>query len=507
MSSGIVYLVGAGPGHPDLITVRGRDVLSRAQVVVYDRLTPHRLLNYAPQNAELIYAGKRPGDHRLSQEEINETLVDRARKGRCVVRLKGGDPFVFGRGGEEAMALEEADVDFEVVPGLTAGLAVPAWAGIPATHRNVSSAAGLVTGHHAADTDESPLDWRALADWRGTLSFYMGVSKLDQICERLIEHGKDEQTPAAMIQWGTTPRQRTVQGTLETITARARKEGIEPPAILIVGPVVNLRDGIAWYEAKPLFGRAIVVTRPREQGLRTASALEELGAEAIMMPTIRVTPPADPAPLRSVLNGVDGYDWIILTSTNGVEHFFRFLNESGRDARVLAGVRICAIGSATAENLRAHGIRADMVPDRFTTRGILNAFEQMVDVASLKILCPRSDIAPPDLVDGLSAMGARVDEVEAYGVVPDRSGAARVADMLEDDELSWLTFTSSSTVSNFFAEIGHEVVERASVRIASIGPRTSDALREEGFAADVEASPHTTDALIEAIVEAECRPL
>lgn len=503
MDPGIVYLVGAGPGHPQLFTIRGRNVLARADVVVYDRLIPERLLQYAPSDADLIYAGKRPGNHRMTQEQINQTLVERAAGGATVVRLKGGDPFVFGRGGEEALALAEAGIQFEIVPGITAGLAAPAWAGIPVTHRNIASSAGLITGHHAADTEDSPLDWEALARWEGTLSFYMGVGKKADIARRLIENGKDPETPAALVRWGTTPGQRTVQAQLRNIAEKAEEAGLEPPALLVIGEVVALREKLNWYERRPLFDRRIVITRPRPQAEEMAARVEEMGGEPVLMPTIKVGPPADPGPLRRAMERLDARDWIIFTSANGVDYFFHYLDDAGLDARALAGNRICAIGTTTAGRLEEYTIHADLVPDEFTTAGIVEEFASMGGTADLRVLCPRSDIAPPDLVRGLAELGAEVEEVDAYSVVPEDSGAPKVLDWLERDELNWLTFTSTSTVDNLFARIDAQKVRNTSVKIASIGPSTSEAIRSHDLQPSAEATPHTVEALLTAIVEAE----
>ncbi len=499
MDNGIVYLIGAGPGHPELVSVRARNIISRADVVVYDRLMPEALLEEVRSGAEQIYAGKRPGDHSMSQEDINGVLVEKARTGACVARVKGGDPFVFGRGGEEAMALKSADVEFEIVPGVTAGLAVPAWAGIPATHRDVSSAVALITGHMAAEKAESSLDWDALASWCGTLCFYMGVGKLPDISSRLIEHGKDPQTPAAIIERGTTPLQHAEDATLAELPSVAADAGIEPPAIIVVGDVVGLRENIQWYERKALFGQTVVITRPAGQARPTAAAFEERGARSILMPTIRIQQPADAAPLREAIERIRQYDWIIFTSTNGVDYFFHHLEEMGCDVRALAGSRFCAIGSVTGDRLKERGIRADLVPDDYTTEGIVRAFASQVDADGQTMLCPRSDIAPPGLVEGLEGVGAQVDEVDAYSVTRDCEAADDVTDLIEDDAIDWLTFTSTSTVENFFGAIGLDAVQEASLQLASIGPATSEALRSQGLAPTVEADPHTVDALIDAI--------
>ena len=354
MSAGRVYLIGAGPGDPGLLTLRGKALLARADVVVYDYLVSPRLLEYAPARAERIYVGKRAGAHTLSQEEINRLLVERAGSGATVARLKGGDPFVFGRGGEEALALVDAGIPFEVVPGVTAGIAAPAYAGIPVTHRQLASGVGLLTGHEAPDKEESSLDWRALANWKGTLSFYMGTENLSPICEKLVAEGLDPQTPAAAIRWGTTPSQRVVTATVKTLAAAAQSAGLEPPVMIVIGRVVALREKLNWFERRPLFGRRIVVTRARAQASEFAALLEEQGAEVIELPTFRIEPPADPGPLKeSVARAGEKFDWIAFTSVNAVDAFFGALSR-GRPGRPRAGA---AAGSRRSARRRRSGWR------------------------------------------------------------------------------------------------------------------------------------------------------
>jgi uroporphyrinogen III methyltransferase/synthase len=503
MTGGRVYLVGGGPGDPGLLTLRGRDALGRADVVVYDALVSERLLAHAPAESERIYVGKRAGQHSMPQDKISALLVERARAGQTVVRLKGGDPFVFGRGGEEAVALSEAGVGFEVVPGVTAGVAAPAFGGIPVTHRDAASAVAFITGHEADERADSALDWEALARFAGTLVFYMGVGKMEAICRRLVENGLDPETPAAAIRWGTTPRQRTVVGTAATLPGAAREAGIEPPAVVILGEVVRLRDRLAWFERRPLFGRRIAVTRARAQASRLAAALEELGAEAIEAPAIRIEPPEDPERLRVAVASCKAYDWIVFTSVNGVAAFFDALNEMGLDTRALAGRKIAAIGPATADRLAESGVLADCRPDEYTTAGIVAALAERLDLRGAKVLCPRADIAPPDLADALGERGAVVDDVAAYRTVPDDAGGDVVAERLERGEIDWVTFTSSSTVRNFLATAPAGPIAESGVRVASIGPVTSATLREAGLEPTVEADPHTIPALIDAIVEYE----
>ena len=527
MSKGCIYLVGTGPGDPGLITVRGMDLLACADVVVYDYLIPQRLLENVPPGAELIYVGKRAGQHTMRQGDINKLLVEKARAGAKVVRLKGGDPFVFARGGEEALVAVEAGVDFEVVPGITAGIAGPAYAGIPVTHRTLAGNVGLVTGHETPDKANSDLDFEALAKWKGTLVFYMGVANLPTICRRLIACGLDDQTPAAVIQWATVPRQRTVTGTVGNIAQVAVEADIKPPALIVIGQAVQLREKLNWFESRPLFGRRIVVTRSRSQSADLTSRLERLGAEVIEMPTIRITEPPDPQPLCRAIDELADFDWIVFTSANAVDAFMGAVGQAGRDSRALGENRICSIGPGTAASLAKFGLRPDVQPEKFLSlsrrrgRGadrplrpdvqskkflsseITPAIGAVESLDGKKVLCPRSDLAPPDLIEDLRAAGAVVHEVVAYHVEPDCSGAEKVAAMLADDELHWITFTSCSTVTSFFNSIRAQQVRESAVRLASIGPITSKALGEHGLSPDRQADRHTIDGLVDAIAEAE----
>jgi len=449
--------------------------------------------------------GKRADRHTLPQPEINALLIERARAGRTVVRLKGGDPFVFGRGAEEALALAEAGVPFEVVPGVTAGVAAPAYAGIPVTHRDHASALGLVTGHAAAGKTEDPLDWPALARWPGTLVFYMGVRTLGRICDRLVAAGKDPETPAAAVRWGTTARQRTLVGTLASLPALAEGADLRPPAILVVGEVVGLRERLAWFERRPLFGRRIVVTRARAQASRLTRRLEALGAEAIEAPAIRIEPPTDPAPLTEAARAAaEGrFDWIVFTSANGVDAFFEALAARGLDARALARTRIASIGPATTERLASRGIRADLQPPAYTGAAVAEALGQRADLAGAAVLLPRADIAPPQLAEALAAAGASVTDVAAYRTVPDPEGARAATEALAARQVDWITFTSSSTVRFFVEAVGLDAVRASGARLASIGPTTSATLRDLGLEPTVEAAEHTVPGLVAAILSAE----
>lgn len=495
--NGKVYLVGAGPGDPGLITVRGAACLRRADTVVYDRLVAPELLAYAPEHAERIYVGKASSDHTLPQAEINRLLVERARAGRCVVRLKGGDPFVFGRGGEEALALVEAGIAFEVVPGVSSSIAAPAYAGIPLTHRGVAASFAVHTGHRAAGADPAgPDGGQAAAD---TLVYLMGVENLEAIAAELLAAGRAADTPAALIHRGTTPRQRTVIGRLDNIVELAR--GVPPPALLVVGQVVALRDRLNWFEARPLAGRRILVTRTRSQAGELAALLAEEGAEAIEFPTISIEPVADAAALDAAL--LAAYDWIVFTSANGVQAAWARLAALGRDARAFAGARLCAIGPATAAELARRGLIADFVPAEYVAEAVVAGLDV---AAGQRVLLPRADIARPDLAEGLRRRGARVDEVVAYRTRiagPADPRAAEIAAMLARGEIDALTFTSSSTVRGFAAALGLADGGRprgwAWPRVACIGPITARTAREMGAPVDVVAETYTLPGLVAAL--------
>ncbi|MDP6107066.1 MAG: uroporphyrinogen-III C-methyltransferase [Candidatus Brocadiia bacterium] len=501
MSHGRVYLVGAGPGDPGLLTLRGQDLLSRADVVVYDNLVSPRILDHAPADAERIYVGKRASAHTLRQDEINQLLVERASAGADVVRLKGGDPFVFGRGGEEALALAEVGIEFEVVPGVTAAVAGAAYAGIPVTHRALASSLGLVTGHEAADKDDSTLDWQALARWEGTLVFYMGVGNLGPICKRLRAEGLDPQTPAVVIRWGTTPRQQVITAVLDTLPERAQEAGLKPPALIVIGKVVTLREKLMWFERRPLFGRRIIVTRARLQAGRLSRRLEALGAEVVELPTIRIEPPDDPAPLRQSVRELDAFQWIVFTSVNGVDAFFGELSEAALDSRALGSCKVCAIGPATAARLSDYGIRADAQPQRYTSAAVVDMLASVADLDGARILCPRADIAPREMPEALSACGALVREVTAYRTCCEILDCEQVSELFESGTIDWITSTSSSTVRRFFSAVDADLIRRSSARMASIGPATSQALRGLGFPPDLEADEHTIAGLVETVVK------
>jgi uroporphyrinogen III methyltransferase/synthase len=485
--SGVVHLVGAGPGDPGLLTARALELIAQADVILHDRLIPAGALDGARADAELIYVGKEGGGPSMPQERIDRLLVEHGRAGKVVVRLKGGDPFVFGRGGEEALVLRAAGIRFEVVPGVTAGVAASAYAGIPVTHRDRSSAVALITGHEDPDKPESAIDWPALAAFPGTLVFYMGVKQLPRIAERLIAGGRAADEPAAVIERGTLPGQRTVVATLETIAERAAAEGIRPPSITLVGPVATLREeGLRWFEDRPLAGRRVAVTRAREQASGLAARLRALGAEVIETPVIRVVPLGPPPP------DLTRYDLVCLTSPNGVRLLFERLTATGHDARALHGARVAAIGPATARALRAHGVLADVMPERAVAEALVEALGEL---PVRHALIARARVARDVLPDALRARGAEVDVLELYETVaeplsPAQADAARGAD--------YVTFTSASTVRNLLSATDGTLDTAA--RLVSIGPVTSDALREHGLEPHVEAARHDVDGLIDALV-------
>ncbi len=503
MSEGIIYLVGAGPGDPGLLTIRGLEVLGRADVVIYDYLVNPRLLDYAPPQAERIYVGKKAAAHTLSQEQINQLLVDKARTPATVVRLKGGDPYVFGRGGEEALALVEAGLAFEVVPGVTAGVAAPAYAGIPVTHRDFTSSFTLVAGHESSDKTESSLDFKSLVEQKATLAFYMGVKNLPHICRNLIAQGMEKDTPAAVIRWGTRTSQEVLAGTVETLPKQVQDAAFKPPALLIIGKVVSLRDKLKWFELRPLFGRRIVVTRARSQASKLTSCLQDLGAEVIELPTISIEPPKDPAPLHQAAARPDFFDWIIFTSVNAVDAFFAALSEVNLDSRALADTKTCVTGPATADRLKQFRINSDAQPARLTGSDIAQTLASTENLKGAKILLPRADIAPADLPESLARQGAIITEVTAYRTVPQQANTRQVADMLAGDRIHWITFTSSSTVKNFFDLVQPALLSGRAARLASIGPSTSATIDSLGLTPAVQAEKHTIDGLIESILAQE----
>ena len=498
---GKVYLVGAGPGDPALVTLKAVERLRQAEVIIYDYLANEELLDFAPPESERIYVGKKAGDHAMSQEEINELLVDKGSKW-VVVRLKGGDPFIFGRGGEEALALGEAGVEFEIIPGVTSAIAVPAYAGIPLTHRGVSSSVAFVTGHEMAGKESSAIHWDRLATGVGTLVFLMGVKNLASIASQLVAHGRSEETPVAVIRWGTTVGQQTVTGALGNIARIVEDAGIKPPAIIVVGEVVGLHQQLNWFEERPLFGKRVVVTRAREQASDFRILLEKKGAHCLEFPTIEVVEPDSWTYVDRAIGRLEDYDWVIFTSVNGVRFFFRRLGEQGEDVRALRGVRIGAIGPKTAAALTNRGLRLDLVPSEYRAEAVIDALGKQ-GVHGKNFLLPRAAKAREILPQKLNEMGARVDVVTVYETIRPPGKGDEVRRLLQKGDIACLTFTSSSTVENFAAMFPDEdlvsLVGHAAV--ACIGPITAETARLHGLEVTVMPSEYTIEALTAKIVE------
>lgn len=499
MNKGKVFLVGAGPGDPGLLTVRAKELLQTAEVVIYDYLANEILLQYAPPHSERIYVGKKGGDHTLSQSEINALLVEKGRS-KMVVRLKGGDPFVFGRGGEEAEELVAAGIPFEVVPGVTAAVAVSAYAGIPLSHRDYTAGMAFVTGHERDDQDTSKINWDKLATAVGTLVFFMGIKNLPEICRQLIAHDRPAATPVAVIRWGTTPEQRTVVGDLGNIVERVARAKIRPPAIVVVGEVVTLREKLNWFESRPLFGRRVVVTRAREQASDIKLRLNELGAECIEFPTIAIQPPPSWEPLDRAIAGLVNYDWVIFTSVNGVKFFRQRLRAAGLDVRQLKGIRLAAIGPKTAEALEALGLRPDLVPPEYRAEAILDGL-QGERPAGRRFLLPRAMAARDVLPDTLRRWGGKVDVVPAYQTVLPTDRSAHILQLFQAGAVDCVSFTSSSTVRNFFQLLDRETIlpHMDRVAVACIGPITAETAAGFGLQTDIMPAEYTIAALTEAI--------
>lgn len=512
-SSGIVSLVGAGPGDPGLITVRGRRLLEQAQVVVYDYLANPALLSYCPQ-AELIYVGKKGASHTRTQEQINQLLIDLGRSGRRIVRLKGGDPFIFGRGAEECQVLHEAGVRFEVVPGITASIGGACYAGIPVTHRDFNSSVTLITGHEKEEEYKSPeslmrepaagssdIDWNAVAKLP-CIAFYMGVKSLGRISQKLIAGGMKPDTAAATIEWGTWPQQQTVVGTISTLPQLVESAGISAPAMTIVGQVVTLRPALNWFETRPLFGKTIVVTRTRQQASELSAALEELGANVIEAPTIQLTPPADWHEVDEALAQAGSFDWLIFTSANGVRMARKRLDEIGQDVRIFGKVKVAAIGDATAAAIRQElSLRVDLCPQRFVAEALSDELIQSGQASKKKFLLLRADIARPILRQRLEAAGAaQVRDVAIYQTEPAADLPAILREAIANRSVNWITFTSSSTANNFVKLLGADYLKQLTgVKIASIGPITTSTLHELGIKPTVQAETFNIPGLVDAI--------
>jgi uroporphyrinogen III methyltransferase/synthase len=500
---GTVYLVGAGPGDPGLITVKGLERIRTADVIVYDYLAGLELLRESKPKTELIYVGKKGKVHALEQADINALLISKAAEGKNVVRLKGGDPYVFGRGGEEAEELVAAGIPFEVVPGVTSAVAAPAYAGIPVTHRDHASMVTFVTGHEDPSKEESAIDWEVLARNPGTLVFLMGVKNLHNISKSLIKYGKSPSTAAALVRWGTTAQQISIISTLDEIPSEAERRGLKPPAVLIVGSVVTLRQRLAWFENKPLFGKKILITRSREQSKRMAEKISEQGGEPILFPTISILPPSDFGPLDRAISQIHTFQWIIFTSVNGVDRFLQRFFELKNDIRDMAGSRIGAIGPMTAGAIRQHGLKVDLLAKEFVAEGVLDLLEE-VDVKGKRFLIPRAESARDVLPREISRMGGDVEVVSAYRTgLPDGADIEDMRAMLNSKQLDAITFTSSSTVTHLAEMLDSTDLPfmLEGIVLASIGPITSRTLREKGLSVHVEALEYTVDGLVQALSE------
>lgn len=501
-SAGFVHLVGAGPGDPGLLTLRGRDVLAQCDVVLFDHLVQRRLLETAPPAAERVYVGKRAGHAAMSQEAINARLIEEARRGRRVVRLKGGDPWIFGRGGEEAEALYAAGIPFAVVPGVTSGVGVTAYAGLAVTHRAIASAVAFVTGHEDPTVEGSRPDWQALASFPGTLVVYMGARRLRAITTALIAAGKPGTTPAAVVERGTTPTQRTIVGTLADLADRAAAVAVGPPALTVIGPIVDRRDALAWFERRPLFGRRIMVTRPLDESLRVAPGLEDLGAEVLVAPLVEIASVADPSAMDDALDRMGQFDWLVFTSSHGVEALLRRLLHRGGDLRGLGGVRLAAIGPTTAAALATFHLRADLIPDSYRSEGLAEALRPLV--AGRRILLARADRGRSILPEQLSQV-ATIEQVAVYRNVDCGALDDEIAARLASGTVDWVTLTSPAIAERFLSLVPPAARGRlgSAIKLASLSPVTSEVLSRHKVPIAVEARPHTWDSLVEGILRAE----
>lgn len=503
MENGIVYLVGAGPGDPELVTLKGKRLVEQADVLVYDALVGKEILAWAPATCEMIYVGKRVSCHALPQEGINRLLVEKARQGKKVVRLKGGDPMVFGRGGEETEELYRNGIPFEIVPGVTVATAGPAYAGIPVTHRKHCTQLTMFTGHESADKKETTLNWKSIAQADGTKIIFMGMNRLAENMENLMREGQPPDTPAAAIQWATTGRQRTVTGTVRTLASRVKEAGLGAPALIIIGDVVSERETNNWFERLPLFGKRIVVTRTREQASQLSSKLRALGAEVVELPTIRITDPTDIKSFATAVVDAHTYDWLIFSSPNGVERFFKAFFAAYPDIRHIGGVRIAAIGPGTATKIHQYGLEVDLVPKQHVAEGLVRAFKESREtfggIEHQTMLWVHAEGARDVIVRELSQMQAIVDECIAYKTIPETDGIQSAKDLLRQEGADIITFTSSSTVDNFMKL---ELPWPESCTAASIGPVTTDTLKKHGYVPGIQAVSSDIDGLVQAIVKA-----
>ncbi|MBI5098625.1 MAG: uroporphyrinogen-III C-methyltransferase [Nitrospirae bacterium] len=515
MQKGKVYIVGAGPGDVSLLTVKGLKCLQKAEVVVYDFHLNAQVLNYINHDAEFIYAGKRGGQHTMTQDEINLTLVEKAKEGKIICRLKGGDPFVFGRGGEEAEALAKEDIEFEIVPGVSSAIAAPAYAGIPLTHRLYSSSLAIVPGYEDASKEESSIDWAKLATGVGTIVFLMTVKNIALVCQKLIDNGRSSETPVAVIRWGTRADQTTLVGNLKNISDLVKENEIKPPAVMVVGDVVKLREVLKWYEKKPLFGQRILVTREHSEGFEP---LEELGAEIIEFNTIEIVPPEDWTELDNAIDKIEFYNWLILTSANGVKYFFKRLFDRGRDIRDLKGIKICAVGSKTAAAINNYGIKVDLVPEEFNAEGLISAIVQKCKsnedktsalphfrtsaLRGVRFLLPRAEVGREILPEKIKELGGEIDVVTAYRAVKPETHGKRLKRFLKEGKITIATFTSAATFNNFMDIAGEDAEGLLKdVAIAVIGPVTAKAVEKAGLKVSIMPKEATIDAMVNEIIK------
>jgi uroporphyrinogen III methyltransferase/synthase len=502
LGKGFVYLVGAGPGDPKLITVKGSECIAKAEVLVYDRLASRRLLNLAKQDCELIYVGKSPDRHTLRQEEINQVLVQKGNEGKIVTRLKGGDPFVFGRGGEEAEALVDAGIPFEIVPGVTSAIAVPAYAGIPVTHRDLTSSFTVITGHEDPSKNSSAIDWEHLGPVDGTLVFLMGMENLELIAQKLIENSKNPETPVGIIQWGTRSEQRTLVGKLHNIAQLVKEHGFTNPSIIIVGKVVSLREKLQWFENRPLFGKRIIVTRARHQASALSKVIEDLGGEAWEFPAIEIAPPTYQERLTKVIKELNlkRFQWLVFTSVNGVEAFFEELGRQGQDIRELKGIELVAIGPATRAALENKNLRVAYVPEEYRAEKIIEGLASRI-LPGQGVLIARAEEARDILPESLKALGADVWDIPSYKTVLSGANREELKRLLDEKAVDAVTFTSSSTVRNFMQLLDGDISLLDNVKVFSIGPITSATARELGLKVHKEAAQYTINGLVEVLKE------
>ncbi len=504
--NGKVYIVGAGPGDIGLLTVKGLKCLRKAEVVVYDLHLNAQVLNYVNHYAEFIYAGKRGGHHTMTQDEINRVMIEKAKQGKIICRLKGGDPFVFGRGGEEAEALSKEGIEFEIVPGVSSAVAAPAYAGIPLTHRLYSSSFAVVPGYEDAAKGETSINWEKLAAGVGTIVFLMTVKNIALVCQRLIENNRNPETPVAVIRWGTRPDQTTIVGNLRNIPDLVKEKDIKPPAVMVVGDVVKLREHLKWYEKKPLFGQRILVTREHSGEFEL---LEELGAEIIEFPTIEIVPPITWDDLDKSIDKIETYNWLIFTSANSVKFFFKRFFERDKDIRELKGIKICAVGSKTALEVKKYGMKVDLVPEEFNAEGLVEAFlkehrAQNTEhrLKGLKILLPRAEVAREIFPEKVKEMGGEIDIATAYRAVTPEIHGKRLKRFLKEGKISIATFTSAATFNNFMSIMDHDAHELLrGVAIAVIGPVTARAVEKAGLKVSIMPEQATIEAMAQEIIE------